>query len=343
MLCEASLAHHQGMALVALGNVLNDRVMVERFHADPIIEATELLLQERMPRDVLVARPRAEEVKSAADVRDLVPPVPRRFTSPHDFTPRTHLLSNGRYAVMVTAAGSGYSRRDIAVTRSREDDSRAAVQRPLATTPARCGRRATSRPAARKRTATRWSTRRITSTSPVETADRDRHDDRGVSIEHDAEIRRVTLTNLGARAREIELQLTVRLILSSHRRPPIPRTRPSRTSSFRPSSSPRSAPCWRPAVHDPRASSRSGPPMSRWSRESAGGSSSTRPIAALASSDEAAQSTRRRPSSTGVRSYGGPGPGSDFQPPAPCEARPRRHRPRDLLDGGRRVPRPDST
>ncbi len=122
---KSYMAHHQGMALVALGNVLNDGAMVERFHADPIVEATELLLQERMPRDVLVARPRAEEVKSAADVRDLVPPVLRRFTSPHDAIPRTHLLSNGRYAVMVTAAGSGYSRwRDMAVTRWREDVTR---------------------------------------------------------------------------------------------------------------------------------------------------------------------------------------------------------------------------
>ncbi len=119
------MAHHQGMALVSLGNVLNDNVMVDRFHADPTVEATELLLQERMPRDVLVARPRAEEVKSAADVRDLVPPMLRRFTSPHDAIPRTHLLSNGRYAVMVTAAGSGYSRwRDVAVTRWREDVTR---------------------------------------------------------------------------------------------------------------------------------------------------------------------------------------------------------------------------
>ena len=121
--------------------------MVERFHADPIVEATELLLQERMPRDVLVARPRAEEVKSAADVRDLVPPVLRRFTSPHDAIPRTHLLSNGRYAVMVTAAGSGYSRwGDIAVTRWREDATRDALgQLPV---PARPARRATSgRPA----------------------------------------------------------------------------------------------------------------------------------------------------------------------------------------------------
>ena len=101
------MAHHQGMALVALGNVVNDGSMVERFHADPIVEATELLLQERMPRNALVSRPRAEEVKSDADVRDDVPPILRRFTSPHDTIPRTHLLSNGRYSVMVTTAGSG--------------------------------------------------------------------------------------------------------------------------------------------------------------------------------------------------------------------------------------------
>jgi cyclic beta-1,2-glucan synthetase len=46
----------------------------------------------------------------------------RRFSSPHHATPRTHLLSNGNYSVMLTAAGSGYSRwRDIALTRWRED------------------------------------------------------------------------------------------------------------------------------------------------------------------------------------------------------------------------------
>src|SRR6185436_4650325 len=52
-------------------------------------------------------------------------PVVRRFTSPHDLIPRTHLLSNGKYSVMLTAAGSGYSRwRDLSVTRWREDVTR---------------------------------------------------------------------------------------------------------------------------------------------------------------------------------------------------------------------------
>ena len=46
----------------------------------------------------------------------------RRFNSPYQATPRTHLLSNGNYAVMLTAAGSGYSRwRDLSLTRWRED------------------------------------------------------------------------------------------------------------------------------------------------------------------------------------------------------------------------------
>ena len=53
------------------------------------------------------------------------PPVVRRFTTPDDPTPRTQLLSNGNYTVMLTAAGSGYSRwRDIAITRWREDVTR---------------------------------------------------------------------------------------------------------------------------------------------------------------------------------------------------------------------------
>ena len=107
---RAYMAHHQGMTLVALANVLHDGVMRARFHAEPMVQATELLLQERTPRDVAVARPRAEEVDVPAHVRELVAPVFRRFTTPHSRLPRTHLLSNGRYAVMLTAAGSGYSR-----------------------------------------------------------------------------------------------------------------------------------------------------------------------------------------------------------------------------------------
>jgi cyclic beta-1,2-glucan synthetase len=215
---KSYMAHHQGMALVALGNVLNKNPMVERFHADPIVEATELLLQERMPRNAIVARPRAEEVKSAADVRDLTPPMLRRFTSPHDAIPRTHLLSNGRYAVMVTAAGSGYSRwGDIAVTRWREDvtrdpwgsylyvrDMHNGVVRSVGHQPS--GAEADTYEVTYSEDRAEFSRRDgslVTNLTIV------------VSAEHDAEIRRVSLTNLSTHHREIELTSYAEIALAT--------------------------------------------------------------------------------------------------------------------------------
>jgi cyclic beta-1,2-glucan synthetase len=122
---QAYMAHHQAMSLVAFADVLTAGLMRNRFHAEPLVQAAALLLQERMPRDVLVARPRAEEVSAAAHVRELIPPVVRRFTNPSEATPRTQLLSNGQYSVMLTSAGSGYSRwKDLAITRWREDSTR---------------------------------------------------------------------------------------------------------------------------------------------------------------------------------------------------------------------------
>ena len=211
------MAHHQGMLLVAIGNVLNGSAMVERFHADPIVKATELLLQERMPRDVLVARPRAEEVNSAADVRDVVPPVLRRFTSPHDAIPRTHLLSNGRYAVMVTAAGSGYSRwGDIAVTRWREDVTRDSWGSYLYIRDRASG--------------AVWSAGHQPSGVEADSYGVEYSEDHAefirrdgpiatrltivVSAEHDAEIRRISLTNLGAHPSELELTSYAEVVLA---------------------------------------------------------------------------------------------------------------------------------
>ncbi|MDG4603611.1 MAG: glucoamylase family protein [Defluviicoccus sp.] len=119
---RAFMAHHQGMTIVAIANALLDGQMRARFHEEPIVQATELLLQERTPRDVAVARPLAAEAKSTTKVLETEPPGSRHVTSAHTATPATHLLSNGQYAVMLTAAGSGYSRwRDLAVTRWRED------------------------------------------------------------------------------------------------------------------------------------------------------------------------------------------------------------------------------
>jgi len=119
---RAFMAHHQGMTIVAIGDALLDGAMRARFHAEPMVQATELLLQEGTPRDVAVVRPWAVDGASDARVREIGPQGGRRLTTAHTASLATHLLSNGSYAVMLTAAGSGYSRwRGLAVTRWRED------------------------------------------------------------------------------------------------------------------------------------------------------------------------------------------------------------------------------
>jgi cyclic beta-1,2-glucan synthetase len=215
---QAYMAHHQGMSLVALANVLHDGVMRARFHAEPRVQATELLLQERTPRDVLVTRPRVEEVRAVADVRELVPPVLRRFNTPHEATPAIHLLSNGRYSVMVTTAGSGYSHwRDIAVTRWREDRTRDAWGMYFFLRDRSSGQvwSAAYQPAGVEPD----SYEAVFSEDRVEIRRRDGAIGTTlevvVSPEHDAEVRRVSITNLGTRTREIELTSYAEIVLAT--------------------------------------------------------------------------------------------------------------------------------
>ncbi|HME83352.1 MAG TPA: glucoamylase family protein, partial [Roseiarcus sp.] len=72
-LVRAFMAHHQGMTIAGIANAVFDGAMRERFHAEPIIQATELLLQERVPREVASTRPWAAEVKSGARASDADP------------------------------------------------------------------------------------------------------------------------------------------------------------------------------------------------------------------------------------------------------------------------------
>ena len=116
------MAHHQGMSLLALDNALNDLPMQHRFHADPRVQAADLLLQERIPHQVPLKNPPIEVADHVPSARVPSAPAVRRYTTPHTLSPRPHLLSNGSYVVMVTNAGGGYSRRQqTAMTRWRED------------------------------------------------------------------------------------------------------------------------------------------------------------------------------------------------------------------------------
>ena len=207
-LIRAYMAHHQAMIIVAIANALHDGRMRERFHSEPIVQATELLLQERMPRDVAVALPPPELAKAAASVVELAPEILRRYTTAHSHAPRTHLLSNGRYSTMLTAVGSGYSRwHDVAVTRWREDPTCDGWGNYIFLRDVRSGEV--------------WSAGYQPTGIESDLYEVSFHEDRAeiirrdgsitttmdvaVSPEDDAEVRRVSVTNHGSRTREIEL------------------------------------------------------------------------------------------------------------------------------------------
>lgn len=122
---KSFMAHHQGMGLLSLSYLLLDKPMPRRFAANPLFQATMLLLHERIPKatahysnttELSVIRTTASTT-SETRIRIL--------TTPNTIIPEVHLLSNGRYHVMTTSAGGSYSRwKDLAVTRWREDGTR---------------------------------------------------------------------------------------------------------------------------------------------------------------------------------------------------------------------------
>ena len=115
------MAHHQGMSLLSLAYLLLDRPMQKRFESDPLLQATLLLLQERIPRATALF-PQTAQLSELRPVSGATEASIRVFNSPNTPLPEVQLLSNGRYHVMVSAAGGGYSRwKDLAVTRWRED------------------------------------------------------------------------------------------------------------------------------------------------------------------------------------------------------------------------------
>nr|WP_083444660.1 glycoside hydrolase family 94 protein [Herbaspirillum rhizosphaerae] len=118
------MAHHQGMGLLSLSYLLLDRPMQRRFQSYPLFQAAMSLLHERVPKAGANYSSASElaDVRIAATDQDQQIRVVRR---PDPRTPEVQLLSNGRYHVMVTSAGGGYSRwNDVAVTRWREDTTR---------------------------------------------------------------------------------------------------------------------------------------------------------------------------------------------------------------------------
>ncbi|HEY2929564.1 glucoamylase family protein, partial [Piscinibacter sp.] len=210
------MAHHQGMSLLAIAHLLLGQPMQRRFEADPQLKATLLLLQERVPKVVAFHPHTADRAEMRAGAGAAETPL-RLITTPDTPAPEVQLLSNGRYHVMLTNAGSGYSRwKDLAVTRWREDATCDAWG-------SFCYLRDTE-------TGTYWSTAHQPTTwkpdsyEAIFTEGRAefRRRDQGidayteivVSPEDDIELRRLRITNLSRTRRSIEVTSYAEVVLA---------------------------------------------------------------------------------------------------------------------------------
>ena len=216
---RAYMAHHQGMSFLALDNLLHDGSLRRHFSSDPRVRTFEPLLQERIPNlPPLHHIATRERITSMAAIGE-VDPATRQFETPHTITPRTQLLSNGRYGLMVTGAGGGYSRwGGIDITRWRSDPTRDSF-----------GTFCYIRDVDSKLL---WCSGYHPTDGKVEQYDVSFTLDRArfmrldndiesdteiiVAPEDDVEIRRMTITNRSSRTRRLELTSYVELALAPH-------------------------------------------------------------------------------------------------------------------------------
>ncbi|MBA3004835.1 MAG: glycosyl transferase, partial [Desulfurivibrio sp.] len=220
VIIKAYMAHHQGMAFLALTNFLHGNPFPRRFHSDPRVRAFEALLQERIPTLPALHLTSTRENEPALLGGDQIAPAESIFTTPHTAIPHSLLLSNGRYGVMVTNSGGGYSQwGGQELTRWRSDRT--------------CDAMGTFCYIHEPDPDRVWSSTYQPADGKLEgysvnfALDRAvfRRDDNGlhteteviVSPEDDVEIRRITLINRTTRVRHLNLTSYIELSMAPHR------------------------------------------------------------------------------------------------------------------------------
>ncbi len=212
---KTCMAHHAGMSLVAFANVLLDDRMVERFHRNPAVKATELLLQERVPRYAPTIDPRPREEMR---VSQPAPPVPvRRYRTADTAFPHAQFLSNGNFVSIVTNAGGGSSAcRGLAVTRGRLDVTRDPGGTYIYLRDVRSGSvwSSTHLPTRVKPDDYRAEFRSEKALFHRRDGDISTRTEVAVSTEDDVEVRRVTLINYGSRVVELDVTSYAEVVLA---------------------------------------------------------------------------------------------------------------------------------
>lgn len=103
------MAHHQGLILLSINNLVNQNILQERFYQNPEIKAVDILLQEKLPEDVILTKERKEKVEKIR-YNDYDTNYLKEITRFDYELPESNIISNEEYMICMHKDGTGYSK-----------------------------------------------------------------------------------------------------------------------------------------------------------------------------------------------------------------------------------------
>ncbi len=116
------MAHHQGLILLCIDNLFNNNIFQRRFMENPEMQSVEILLEEKMPENVIITKEQKEKIEKVKTI-DYETYAVREFSKPFDKLKNINIISNEEYSVVVDQKGDGYSKyKDIVINRFKQTD-----------------------------------------------------------------------------------------------------------------------------------------------------------------------------------------------------------------------------
>lgn len=116
------MAHHQGLILLSINNLVKDKIIQKRFMQNPEMQSIAILLEERMPENVIITKEKKEKVEKIKYRNEEVY-TERVEQKINEKLPVSNVISNNNYTIVMGDKGNGYSKyKDIIINRYKKTD-----------------------------------------------------------------------------------------------------------------------------------------------------------------------------------------------------------------------------
>ncbi len=103
------MAHHQGLILLSINNLFHQNILQKRMMENPELKAVSILLQERMPENMIITKEEKEKVEKIKYI-DYEDYIQREITKINPKLPTLNVIANDDYTIVMNEKGQGYSK-----------------------------------------------------------------------------------------------------------------------------------------------------------------------------------------------------------------------------------------